>query len=97
MAKATKKSSRTKIKSDESDSAYFLKIVLYVIIGSQWVRFIPSDPRNISQIPIPIGLIIGLGFAMHEHFQIDRKIEYALLLIVAVLAFWLPLGLEIRI
>jgi len=75
----------------ESDSLYFLKLVLYLIVGSQWLRITNGD----TQIPIPIGLIIGILFARTDRFQIDRKIEYALLLISMFIGFWLPLGIEV--
>jgi len=77
----------------ELDSVYILKLVLYMILGTQWLRITRGD----MQIPVPYGLIIGLLFAAHDHFKIDRKIEYALLLASAFIAFWLPLGLEIVI
>ncbi|HSH31265.1 MAG TPA: hypothetical protein VK963_01215 [Candidatus Saccharimonadales bacterium] len=64
----------------EPDSVYFLKLLLYLILGLLWIK---RDGRTI----IPIGLILGLLFAHHDHFRIDRKIEYAVLLIAALLAF----------
>ncbi len=78
-------------KKSESDSAYFLKLVLFLVLGAQWVRITKSD----AQIPIPAGLILGLIFAAHDHFRIDRKIEYALLLTSMFISFWLPMGVEI--
>ena len=90
MAKQKK---RTK-KQVEPDSAYFLKLVMYLIIGSQWIR-IESLPD--WSIPIPAGLLIGLFFASHDHFRIDRKIEYALLLVSTFVSFWLPLGLIVSL
>lgn len=93
MAKT--KRMRTKQKqSVEPDSAYFLKLVLYLIVGSQWVRI---EQLPDWSIPIPIGLLIGLIFAAHDHFAIDRKIEYALLLTTTFIAFWLPMGIVIVI
>ena len=77
--------------SKEIDSTYFLKLVMYLIIGSFWVRI----DRNGTTIPLPVGLVIGLGFASHEHFQLDRKIEYAVLLMSMFVGLWLPLGLTI--
>lgn len=71
----------------ESDRAYFLKIVLYLILGSLWLKI--GDGQT-YQIPVPIGLLVGLIFTAHEHFQIDRKIEYAVLLLSMFLGFWLP-------
>jgi ABC-type dipeptide/oligopeptide/nickel transport system permease component len=69
-------------------------MVIFLIIGSQWI-FIESLPD--WQVPIPIGLIIGLVFATHEHFMIDRKIEFAILLIASFISFWLPIGIVITI
>jgi len=77
----------------EPDSAYFLKLVLYLIVGSLWLKITQGENM---QIPIPIGLFIGLLFARHEHFQIDRKIEYALLLLASFVGFWLPFGVFIN-
>ena len=80
MAKAKKR----KVQA-EPDSAFLLKMVMYLIVGAQWVRFV--NPSLTKEIPIPVGLIIGLLFAMHDHFRLDRKIEYALLLVAMLLAF----------
>ncbi len=77
--------------SNESDSAYFLKIVLFILLGSLWLRF--EQPLEIGPLlvgGIPIGLFIGLIFAAHDHFQIDRKIEYALLIIMTILTIFIP-------
>lgn len=79
--------------SKEVDSVYFLKMVLYLALGSFWVRI----DTGTLHIPLPVGLLVGLLFAAHEHFQIDRKIEYAILLIAAFVGFWLPLGLTITL
>lgn len=79
---------------DETDSAYFLKLVMYLILGVQWFRILPE---NGTQIPIPVGLFIGLAFASHDHFKIDRKIEFAVLLVATLVAFWLPIGIELRV
>ena len=79
----------------ETDSAYFLKLVLYLILGSQWLRL--TDMAHTRQIPLPIGLAVGLFFASHEHFQMDRKVEYALLLVAMFISFWLPIGINIQL
>ena len=62
-----------------------------MIIGSQWVRI----TKDSMQIPLPIGLLVGIFFARMERFQIDRKIEYAILLLSMFVGFWLPLGIEL--
>ncbi len=89
MAKSTKKSKA------EPDSVYFLKMTLYVIVGSQWIWL--TNTTGSKEVPLPLGLIIGLWFAAHDHFQIDRKIEYALLLVATFVGFWVQTGLYIRV
>ncbi len=77
----------------ESGSVFFLKIVLFFIIGSVWLRFDQLDFLGISAVPI--GIIIGLIFANHDHFAIDRKLEYVVLLISMVVSYFLPIGIVI--
>ena len=89
MARKQKSKSRS-----ESDSEYLLKLVMYLIIGSVWLKITSSSS---GQIPIPIGFIIGLIFASHEHFRIDRKIEFAVLLVAMLVGFWLPIGIFIEL
>lgn len=79
---------------NELDSVYILKLVLYMVIGSQWLRIVTS---NNVEIPIPLGALIGILFAAHDHFRIDRKVEYALLLVAMFLGFWASLGIVIRL
>lgn len=92
MAKAKTKKKTPK---QESDGLYLFKIVMYLIFGAQWIRLV--DPALTKQIPIPIGFIIGLWFAAHDHFQIDRKIEYAVLAIGMFVGFWIQTGAYITI
>ncbi len=73
----------------ESNSVYFLKIVFFFVIGTIWIRF-GADSRTGGGIPI--GLLLGIIFANHDHFQIDQKIEFAILLIAAILSFVFPIG-----
>lgn len=81
----------------ESDSAYFLKLVLIALIGTVWLRF--ADPLTILGLPVgavPIGLLIGLILVRSfEKFQSNRKIWYAILLIVAIVGNFMPTGLVI--
>jgi ABC-type dipeptide/oligopeptide/nickel transport system permease component len=84
MAKKSKTKS-TKI-APEPDGVYLLKIVLYFLLGTMWLQV--GD----SGIAIPVGFIFGLLLASHDHFKIDRKIEYAVLLFAAVLSFIAPIG-----
>lgn len=92
----TKKRKTVKKKSAaESDSTYILKLALYLIVGSVWLKI--SFGTSNGQVPIPVGFMVGALFAMHDHFQLDRKIEYALLLLAMFIGFWLPIGIFINI
>lgn len=91
---ATKRKKKT-AQSTQLDGAFLLKLVLYMVIGAQWIRIV--NPEQTQQIPIPVGLIIGVIFASHEHFKIDRKIEYAVLLVAMFVGFWSQVGIYITL
>jgi hypothetical protein len=93
MPKVKKRSSQNKINPPEQDATYLLKLVLYLIIGSLWLRI----DRGSTEIPIPVGFVLGLLFARKDHFQIDRKIEYAILLMAMFLGFWILPGVQITL
>lgn len=75
----------------ELDGTYFLKLMLYLLVGATWIKISHGG----SPLPIPAGLLIGLMFASHEHFQIDRKIEFALLLVAMFVGYFAPYGLYV--
>lgn len=76
MSKSHKKTVAT-----ESDNAYFLKILIYFTLGMLWVKY---D----GYMVLPLGLILGVIIAQHDHFAIDRKIEYAILVVAGILGLW---------
>lgn len=88
MAKTTVKNRKS---NKELDMVFFLKIVLYMVLGGAWVRLV--DPSLTNQIPLPLGLVLGLLFISHEHFQIDRKIELSVLLVASLIGFWFQSGI----
>jgi heme O synthase-like polyprenyltransferase len=91
MANKAKSRGKKVAQRKETDSAFLLKLVLYVIVGSIWIKVTTDD----MQYPIPIGFMVGLFFAFHDHFKIDRKIEFALLLVAMLIGFWTPVGIYI--
>lgn len=97
MAKT--KNSNKKLKSralaanSEPDAIYILKLVLYLILGSQWLRI----SKGSMTIPLPLGMLIGLYFARTDRLAFDRKMAYAILLLSMFIGFWLPIGLEISL
>lgn len=62
----------------ETDSVYFLKLLIYFVLGTIWIKI---D----GLVLIPIGLIFALIMSSKDHFAIDRKIEYAVVIISAIL------------
>lgn len=91
-----KQKTRKKITNSESDSTYFLKLVLYIVFGTLWLKFATPLTLGIFQLNgIPVGLLLGLLFASHDHFQVDRKIEYAILIIMTIVTYFLPAGIVI--
>jgi hypothetical protein len=92
MAKTKKKPSANRAQN-KMDGVYLLKLTLYVILGSMWIKITRHNTLN---IPIPVGFIAGLLFASHEHFQIDRKIEYAVLMVAMLVGYFAPYGLYLN-
>lgn len=91
---ATKSTKSKKRQPKEADSAYFLKLVLYIILGATWIKFaIPLSFGAFQLNGAPIGLLFGIVLASHDHFAIDRKIEYAILIIMMILTYFLPAGI----
>jgi hypothetical protein len=92
MAKAKSKTPRTTAQTTEVGGVYILKLALYVVLGSLWLK-LSSNTNTATTFPLPLGLAVGLIFASHEHFQIDRKIEYAVLIVAALIGLMAPYGL----
>lgn len=87
------KTKKRKSEAQELDGVYLLKLALYVILGSMWVKVSHGSSLNVA---LPVGLIVGLIFASHEHFRIDRKIEYAVLLVAMLVGYFVPYGLYVN-
>lgn len=86
---------KRKQKASEADSVYVLKLLLFVFLGSLWLRVAINGTDWF--VPLPVGFLIGLLLVSHEHFQIDRKIEYAVLVCAMLISFFLPFGLLLSI
>lgn len=85
-------SRKTKNKVVEKDTVYVLKLILFFVVGCMWVRL-----GGANGTPIPVGLVFGILFASHDHFQIDKKIEFAILLVAVILSFIAPIGFVLDI
>lgn len=81
----------------ETDGFYLLKLVMVIILGTFWLKF--HTPLTIGIVPlagIPLGTIVGIILVRyHERLQTDRKIWYAVLLVVTILTYFSPAGILI--
>lgn len=85
MKKPTKKDASVR----ETDDAYFLKLLIYFVLGVIWIK-------HNGYLVFPVGLVLGIIIAQKDHFAIDRKIEYAVLIISCVIGLmgyglWFPI------
>lgn len=71
----------------ESDLGFLFKSALYLVLGTVWIGW--GGHRW-----IPIGLVIGFALSRVEVLRINRKIEYALLVVGALLGLY-GLGLTL--
>lgn len=91
----TKTKKKSKVTVQPNEGAFVLKLVLYAVLGALWLKV--DHAGSGLHLPLPVGLVIGLFFTAHEHFRIDRKIEYAVLVIAALVGLMAPFGLFISL
>lgn len=81
----------------QSDGAYFAKLMACIVVGAIWLRF--SNPIVLGPlfIPgVPVGLLLGaVGVYYIEKYQMDRKNLYIVLVVAAMVSFFLPTGIVI--
>ncbi|HEU5121748.1 MAG TPA: hypothetical protein VFT59_02790 [Candidatus Saccharimonadales bacterium] len=87
--------SRTTERVFETDGTYFLKLVVFVLLGTLWLKF--QHPMTWLGVPIhgvPVGMLLGLVLVRQfEKMQSDRKIWYAILLVVTIICYFVPAGI----
>jgi hypothetical protein len=81
----------------EADGVYFLKLVVVVLLSTLWLKF--ATPMSWNSVPLsafPLGALIAVvGIRLFEKNAIDRKIWYAVLVIVTILSYFVPAGIVI--
>ena len=84
-------------KVSERESSYFLKLVIFLLLATLWIKFqSPLEWMNIPINAIPLGIIIGLILIQFiEKYQFNRKIWYAVLLTVGIISYFVPAGIII--
>lgn len=77
----------------EPDSAYFLKLVVIVLLASFWIKF---RAPGVGYYGIPAGMLVGLLLvSKFEPLQQNRKILYAVLIVVTVICYFVPAGIVV--
>lgn len=84
---------KKKLQKKSPDNRYFLKLVIALILGFIWIRVSIGN----VQIPIPIGLVIGLFLISKDKLKTDRKIATAVLLVSMLLGYWAQTGLFVQL
>lgn len=81
----------------ETDSTYFLKLVIVLLLGTFWLKFgSPLSWNGFVMNAFPLGLIVGLILIYKfEKIQEDRKIWYAFLIVVTLVSYFRPSGIVI--
>jgi hypothetical protein len=105
MVKTKKRSTRSKPllaskareKIFETDGTYLLKLVVFVLLGTFWLKFQqPVSWLGYMFQGIPIGLFVGLILVRRfVKYQSDRKIWYAILIVVTIISYFVPAGVVI--
>lgn len=81
----------------ETDSWYFLKLALVLLAGTFWLKFAaPVEVGGFVFNGLPIGMIAGLTLVyLYERLQANRRIWYAVLIVTALITYFLPAGIII--
>lgn len=79
----------------ETDSTYFLKLVVVALLGTLWLKLEqPLTWLGILITAIPLGIVLGFLLVRYlEPYQTDRKIWYAVLLVIGIVSYFLPAGI----
>ena len=81
----------------ESDGEYLLKLIVCVLLATFWIKFSqPFTWLGMTFAAIPVGLIVGLIIvSQFEKFQANRKIWYAVIIVVGIISYFEPAGIVI--
>lgn len=79
----------------EPDGVYLLKLVLVTLAGLLWIRLV--SPIMLGPVPVgafPVGTLVALLLiSWLERAQFNRKILYAVLVVVTIIGFFINAGI----
>lgn len=83
--------------SVETDGVYFLKLIVVVLLSTIWLKFaLPLTWQGIPLAAFPLGaLIAAIGIKLFEKDRYDRKIWFAVLVVVTIISYFVPAGIVI--
>lgn len=73
-------------------SHFLLKLTLFLVLGMTWLRL--GVKIGFVEI-LPVGLAVGLIFAMFERFRIGRRAELIILILATIASYVSPIGIII--
>ncbi len=81
----------------ESDGVYFLKLVVYFVLATFWIKFsVPLQFGGVQLTALPAGILIGIIAVRYlEKHQADRKIWYAVLIVIGLISYFEAAGIII--
>ena len=87
----------TKQRRGESDGLYIFKLVTVTIISTLWLKFsAPLNLYGVTHTALPLGLIIALlGIRAFENDAYERRIWYAVALVIGIVTYFVPAGIVI--
>lgn len=81
----------------DGDAMYFLKLVIVVIFATLWIKF--KAPMSWGAVPLtafPLGAFMAfVAVKLFERDQYNRKIWFAVLVMVTILSYFVPAGIVI--
>lgn len=87
----------TKQRKGESDGLYIFKLVVVTLVSTLWLKF--AAPMNIGFITltaIPLGMVISLlSIRAFEPDSFERRIWYAVSLVIGIITYFVPAGIII--
>ena len=81
----------------EADSTYFLKLVVIVLVSTLWIKFGSAlSLGGFVVTAIPVGAFIAfIAIRAFEKNPYDRKIWFAVLIVVTLISYFVPAGIVI--
>lgn len=81
----------------ENDGIYFLKLVIVVLLSTLWIKL--ATPLSWNGLPIggvPLGaLVTAVLIHAFEKNAYDRKIWFAVLVVIMIISYFVPAGIVI--